>query len=91
METGEIPLAKIETKLSPLGGVLFKNLSSANKTNRNYKFPVRRITKQSPMLGRKLGGLAGKINLKFSSYCDSNKSKRKGGVTFLSAGVRGET
>lgn len=54
-------------------------LTANNKTNRNYKFPVRRITKQSPMLGRKLGGLAGKINLKFSSYCDSNKSKRKGG------------
>ena len=35
------------------------------------------------MLGRKLGG---KINLKFSSYCDSNKSKRKGGGNILVGG-----
>lgn len=91
MARRDLPLAKIMKRNFRHSGeyCLKIYLTANNKTNRNYKFPVRRITKQSPMLGRKLGG---KINLKFSSYCDSNKSKRKGGgVTFLSAGVRGET
>lgn len=54
-----------------------KNLSGLRRNhlaNRNYKF-IHDDTKET---FQGLGGLAGKINLKFSSYCNSNKSKRGG-------------